>query len=116
MIACEYLRKQGYRILEKNFRCKIGEIDVIAEKDKRLRFVEIKTRSGDVFGMPEEAVHAAKQKKLIMLAEWYMKEIQKTGTSFSIDVVAIDMNSESEKPAVRLIQDAFGPADGQWAL
>ena len=115
MAACEYLRRQGFRILEKNFRCKIGEIDAIAEKDGRLRFVEIKTRSGAQFGRPEEAVHPAKQKKLTQLAMWYMKAKKKIGMSISFDVLAVEWNPASE-PVFKLIENAFEAAAGSWAL
>lgn len=115
MIAWEYLRRQGYRLLEKNFRCKIGEIDVICEKSGRLRFVEIKTRSGPEFGRPEEAVHRAKQKKLTLLAMWYLKAKIKSEMSVSFDVLAVYWNPSGD-PVLKLIEDAFEADSGAWAM
>ncbi len=115
MLACEYLRGRGYQILEKNFRCKMGEIDAIAEKAGRLRFIEIKTRSGAGFGRPEEAVHPQKQKKLTKLAMWYLKEKKLSDTSISFDVLAVDW-SPSAKPAFTLIQDAFEADPDAWTI
>ena len=106
MIAWDYLIRRGYRILEKNYRCKIGEIDVVAEKNKRLVFVEIKTRRHAGFGRPEEAVDAAKQRKLTRLAQWYLKEKKKKEVSVFFDVLAITWNSLQE-PQMRLIENAF---------
>ena len=106
MIAWNYLVKQGYRILEKNYRCRIGEIDVVAQKNKRLAFIEIKTRRHTGFGRPEEAVHAAKQKKLIQLAQWYLKDKKKGDVPVSFDVLAITWNS-TQDPEMRLIENAF---------
>ncbi len=115
MLASEYLRARGYAICEKNFRCKMGEIDIIAEKGGRLRFIEVKTRSNPDFGRPEEKVHPMKQKKLTMLAMWYLKQKKKADISISFDVLAVDW-SPSEQPAMKLIEDAFEAAPGTWAL
>ena len=88
-VASAYLKKQGYKILEKNYRCKIGEIDLVVQKNGRVIFVEIKTRSSDAFGRPEESVHAAKQKKLIRLAQWYLKSHPKISGPVGFDVLAL---------------------------
>lgn len=61
--AIKFLKKNGYRIIEKNFRTKAGEIDVIAEQEKVLVFVEVKTRSGSQLGHPVQALTPHKQKK-----------------------------------------------------
>ncbi len=115
MLACEYLRKQGYQILETNFRCKMGEIDAVAKKAGRLRFIEIKTRSGPAFGRPEESVHPSKQKKLTKLAMWYLKEKQIPEISISFDVLAVDW-SPVAPPIFKLIEDAFEAAPDGWAI
>ncbi|HLD49806.1 MAG TPA: YraN family protein [bacterium] len=115
MLACDYLCKQGYQILEKNFRCKMGEMDAIAEKAGRLRFIEIKTRSGPGFGRPEESVHPLKQKKLTKLAMWYLKEKKISETSISFDVLAVEW-SPSAKPVFTLIEDAFEASPNDWAM
>jgi putative endonuclease len=104
--AWGFLLKKGFKILERNYRCPLGEIDVVARKDGRIVFVEIKTRSSRRFGAPEESVHAAKQKKMVRLAEWYRKEKGAGKLSASFAVVAIDWRNR-EAPHIRLIEDAF---------
>ncbi|MFZ5802130.1 MAG: YraN family protein [Candidatus Omnitrophota bacterium] len=106
MIGWHYLRHAGFRILEKNYRCVIGEIDVVAEKKGRLCFIEIKTRTGERFGRPEEAVTAAKQAKLIRLAEWYLKEHPRRDPKIAFHVLAVRMQGAAE-PQIRLFEDAF---------
>lgn len=106
MIGWNYLREQGYQIIEKNYRCKIGEIDVIAKKNHRLVFIEIKTRSSAYFGEPEEAVHLMKQRKLIQLAKWYLKDKRIEETAVCFDVLSIIFSGVGE-PKIRLIENAF---------
>ncbi len=74
-IALAYLRKNGYRICETNFRCPLGEIDIIArEKTNEIVFIEVKTRKSNQLGYPEQAVGVRKQKKLSQLALWYLQK------------------------------------------
>ncbi len=105
MIAWNYLIQRGYRLLEKNYRCRIGEVDVIAKKGKRIAFIEVKTRSSDRYGTPSEAVHAQKQKKMARLAEWYLKEKKIIQAPVSFDVVEVKWDLKS--PQIRLIENAF---------
>lgn len=102
-----YLEKIGYRILERNYRCRLGEIDVIAEKDRKICFIEIKSRRSNRFGAPEEAVHYYKQKKILQVAQWYIKDRKIQDRSFSFDVLSIMWN-ETGDIQFRLIPDAFG--------
>lgn len=102
----KYLADRDYKILEKNFRCPLGEIDVIAVKDGRLIFIEIKTRSGDRFGSPQEAVTPLKQKKLLRLAEWYMKSAGKNESLVSFHVLAVSWTAQKQ-PEFLLIENAF---------
>lgn len=106
MIAWEFLLKKGYKILEKNYRCKIGEADVIARKDGRLIFIEVKTRMSARYGPPEEAVHKTKQRKITQIAEWYRKEKKLLEDPVSFEVVAVDWSGGKE-PRVKHICDAF---------
>lgn len=106
MMAWHYLTQQGYKLIEKNYRCPIGEIDVIAEKKGYLCFVEIKTRSGKILGYPEESVSFPKQRKLVRIAQWYMKEAKKGDVGISFDVLALTLK-ENENPEFRLIENAF---------
>lgn len=72
-LAVEYLIKKKYKILSRNFKTKIGEIDIIAKDKNVIVFVEVKTRTNDVFGLPREAVTSAKQSKIRMVATQYLK-------------------------------------------
>ncbi len=71
-LACSYLEQQGYMILCRNFRCRMGELDIVAEKGGVLTFAEVKTRSSGMYGEPREAVTISKQKKIYRCAEYYM--------------------------------------------
>ncbi len=110
VVACEFLRKNGYEIVEKNYKCALGEIDAIAKRKGRIAFIEIKTRSGPQFGTPQEAVDARKQEKLAKLADWYLKEKKIKEAPVSFDVVAVTWK-EGQLPEMRLIMDAFGKKD-----
>jgi putative endonuclease len=104
-LAVAALKKQGYRILERNYTTPLGEIDLIARQGKTLVIVEVKTRKSTRFGSPQEAVSAAKQAKLRRLADYYLKEKRLTGTVVRFDVVAITLSEGL--PQMEIIQDAF---------
>ncbi|MFQ5795771.1 MAG: YraN family protein [Candidatus Bipolaricaulia bacterium] len=70
--AAEFLRRQGYEIIARNYRWRGGEIDLIARDRNWLVFVEVKARSGDDYGLPEEAITAAKRRRLITAARAYL--------------------------------------------
>lgn len=71
-IATEFLINNGYKILEKNFSCSQGEIDIIAKDKKEIVFVEVKTRTNTKFGLPAEAVNKVKQKHIYNSAKYYV--------------------------------------------
>ncbi len=70
--AAKYLKAKGYQIVERNFACKGGEIDLIARRKGCLVFAEVKTRQSDRYGTPAEAVGYTKQKKIISVAQYYL--------------------------------------------
>ena len=74
--AADYLEERGCRILERNFRCRAGEIDLIAEDQGYLVFVEVKYRSDARAGYGGEAVDERKQKRIIRAAQWYLQKMQ----------------------------------------
>ena len=115
MAGWDYLRRSGYRLLEKNFRSRRGEIDVIAEKNGRICFIEIKTRTGEGFGLPEEAVDLRKQRKLVDLAAWYLREKKISGRGISFGVLAIGWKASGD-PEMRLIENASGDDARSWSL
>ena len=104
-LAADYLKKNGYEILEKNFRCPLGEIDMIARDNEGLVFLEVKTRRSDDLGYPEEAVDRKKQTKISRLAAYYLQTKNLTNTQARFDVVAITMSGGSTE--VKLIKNAF---------
>ncbi len=105
--AARYLQRNGYRIVERNLRARIGEIDLIAQEGRTLCFVEVKTRSSTRFGWPEEAVTPGKRQKIIRLAQWYMRRHPaQPGTAIRFDVLSI-LSTEGDPGRIRLIKGAF---------
>jgi len=104
-IAAAYLKKNGYRIIEINFRCPIGEIDIVAKEKNDLVFVEVKTRKSIDLGYPEQAVGIRKQKKMSQLALWYLQKRKIAEINARFDVVAINLIPENNE--VKLIKNAF---------
>ena len=102
--AASYLRHCGYRIIERNFRCRLGEIDIIAQEGKDLVFIEVKTRRSRRFGCPQEAVTLAKQAKLRAVAACFLQRYKKS-VPCRFDVLAITMEGGMAKP--ELIRNAF---------
>ncbi len=104
-IAEQYLLKQGYRILVRNYRTKVGEIDIVAREGNALVFVEVKARSGVRFGLPQDAVDLRKQAKLSRLAMAYLRHKNVLPCICRFDVVAV-MGAKG-KHKVELIRNAF---------
>ncbi len=105
-IAADYLVKQGYIIRERNFRTREGEVDIVAEKDDFLVFVEVRTRTTSGFGTPEESVTPSKQERLIAVAQAYLQAHQDLPPFWRIDVVALELTREGEVSRIELIEDA----------
>ncbi len=104
-IAADFLKKNGYRIVENNYRCSIGEIDIVARDKDDLVFVEVKARKSSALGYPEQAVGRQKQRKMSQLALWYIQEKKLHGINARFDVVAVLMQSSGND--VKLIKHAF---------
>jgi putative endonuclease len=104
-IAAGFLVKNGYRISERNYRCPIGEIDIVARDKNDLVFVEVKTRRSADLGYPEQAVGIKKQKKISQLALWYLQEKKLNGVHARFDVVAVMIHPSGNE--IRLIKNAF---------
>lgn len=109
-VAVRYLKKNGYKILEQNYRNKIGEIDIIAKDKKTLAFVEVKATRTDSFGSPKWAVTPKKQRKISMVALYYLKDTKQNKVKARFDVVAI--SSSQDNPRIELIKNAFELAYG----
>ncbi len=92
--ACEYLQNKGYKIIERNFRCHVGEADIIATKDNGVIFVEVKTRSQERYGEPSEAVNCIKKKHIYKVAEWYSLKNNLWDLPISLDVIEVYVNEK----------------------
>ena len=108
-IAAEYLTSLGYMIRERNFRSREGEIDIIAEKDDFLVFIEVRTRTSNSYGTPEESVTAQKKERLIALAEAYREDREDLPSSWRIDVVAIELGPKRKVARLEIIENAISP-------
>lgn len=104
-LAERYLKRQGYAIVERNYRCPVGEIDLIALNRRTVVFVEVKTRRVDTSGAPLEAVHAVKQRRLKRTALHYLNEHRLYDRDVQFDVVGISLRSDP--PAVQHVRHAF---------
>lgn len=103
--AVQYLCQHGYRILERNYRCRFGEIDLIARDGRMLAFVEVKTRRSQKYGPAAAAVTLEKQRHLIKASQTYLIQRKKTDAFCRFDVVTIEM--DAQPPHIELIKDAF---------
>jgi putative endonuclease len=106
-LARNFLKKKGYKIRETNFRCREGEIDIIAEKKDYLVFVEVRTKASSSFGSPEESVTFAKKEKLIASALVYLSERKNLPDSWRIDFVAVELDQKSKATRIELIENAI---------
>ena len=88
-IAVDYLKRRGYRIQQRNYRCKQGEVDIIAWDGAVLVFVEVKTKSRTDFGAPQTMVTRRKQAKIVQVAMVYVQEHRVRDTALRFDVVAV---------------------------
>jgi len=98
LIAGEHLKKTGHRIIEKNYLIPAGEIDIIAEKDNTLIFLEVKTRTSKYFGLPEESIVPARSRRIRKVAEIFLAENNCYKINARFDVISIQINrKELEK-------------------
>jgi len=104
-IAVEQLKKNGYKILERNYRTRMGEIDIIAKDGDVIVFIEVKARQTDTYGNPKYAVTRAKQKKIAGTAQFYLKSTNQLDKRARFDVVAI--HRKEGRQSIEIIQNAF---------
>ena len=107
--AAKALTRAGYKIVERNFSCKGGEIDLIANDKSTLVFVEVKTRSSDEFAPPELSVNLRKRRRIIRAARFYLQRNRLDDVNCRFDVVAVLWRPGSRKPHVEILQNAFEP-------
>jgi ribonuclease HII len=105
-LAREYLERQGYTVCQMNYRCRSGEVDIVALDGDCLAFVEVRTRSSLSYGSPEESITVAKQHKLIELGETYLQEHSSLPLDWRIDVVCVELSRRGTLRRLELIRDA----------
>lgn len=104
-LAVAKLQAFKYKIIERNYKCGLGEIDIIAREKDTLVFVEVKTRATHDFGSPAAGVHEKKQRQLSKVALTYLNQKKISDVPARFDVVAVDLISPS--PRIEVIRDAF---------
>lgn len=106
-ISENYLKNLGYKILDRNFRCKCGEIDLIAVNKNYICFIEVKTRYGINYGIPAESVIYSKQQKIYKTAQVYIMMKNIVNSNFRFDVMEITLNNYNNDFTVNHIENAF---------
>lgn len=101
-----YLKNLGFIIIDRNYHTKYGEIDIIASKDGKIHFVEVKTRKSLLFGTPEEAYSLKKQDRIIKTALSYLKD-NNINKFFQIDLVALILNEKNEVLSITMYDNAI---------
>jgi len=104
-LAIAQLKALKYKILERNYKCPLGEMDIIAREKGTLVFIEVKTRATKDFGGPAAAVDERKQRQLSKVALTYLNQKKLTAVPARFDVVAVELLSPS--PRIEVIRDAF---------
>ena len=92
-LARRFLADKGFNILETNYRCRRGEVDIVARSGDELVFVEVRTRSGNAFGSPEESVTEGKARRLADTAQTFLQEREMEEAAWRIDLVAVRVDS-----------------------
>jgi putative endonuclease len=108
-LAVEFLKQHGLQVQAQNVRCPLGEIDLVARDGKTLVFVEVKSRFTAGYGAPQELVSRTKQRRLTLLARWYLKQHRLENQPARFDVVAISW--QDAKPEITWIPNAFEACD-----
>lgn len=109
-LASRFLMRKGFRILERNYACSAGEVDIIAEDAGTIVFVEVKTRSPRALATPESAVTPEKQAHILRVARYYLRSYRQQ-VPVRFDVVAVLTDDRGKMQSLRLLKDAFRPGD-----
>lgn len=106
-IAEKFLRAGNYEILAKNYRTRAGEIDIIAKKDKKLAFIEVKTRTSEICGLPQESVTKRKLIRIMKSAMFYLMENNIENNSFRIDVISVQLEKTGKVARIEHIKNVL---------
>lgn len=114
-LACKYLQKHGYKILERNYRIRGGEIDIVAQDGEYLVFVEVKTRYSYEYGLPVESMTSWKIKHLLKTAKFYLQKVNWEDRPYRLDFISVDFACPSKEgasfgndPKIELMQNITG--------
>lgn len=100
-LACSFLKKKGYRILDRNFYTKLGEIDIVARDQNEIVFVEVKTRTDNKFGYPEGSINTQKQRHIARMAEIYIQNKKIFNVPMRIDAVSIELDNHKKDYTIK---------------
>lgn len=106
-VASEFLKKQGYKILQRNYKPGTSEIDIICYDKGTIVFLEVKSCLSRRYGPPEMRVTETKKRRIYKVAQKYIKERRISGRQFRFDVVSVLFDLNKDAPEVKLIKDAF---------
>jgi putative endonuclease len=107
-LAADFLKKKGYHILETNFRCAAGEIDIVAKHKKSLVFVEVRAKSNLEFGTPEESITFTKKERLISCALNYLSLHRYDDLNWRVDFVAVEVEPDGKPRRIEIIENVLG--------
>ncbi|MFC1958813.1 YraN family protein [Chloroflexota bacterium] len=107
-LARDFLKKRSYRILETNYRCPQGEIDIVARHKDFLVFIEVRTKTSLEFGSPEESITSTKKERMRAAAAHYQQTHSNLPQLWRLDVVAVELNQKGELSRIELIENAVG--------
>ena len=105
-VASRFLQDKGYQVLETNYRCRWGEVDIVAKDGNQVVFVEVRTRSGGQFGTPEESITPAKAQRLMHTAQDYLQQHAEEGLEWRIDLIAIRLDRDRRVEGIAHIPHA----------
>jgi len=106
-LATQFLQERGFEIVTRNWHCRGGEIDIVARLEDAFVFVEVRTRSNNRFGTPEESVTATKQARLVLACQTYLMQTEQEQADWRIDVIAIEIGHDGRVKRLNHIDHAF---------
>ena len=106
--ARDFLKKRGYRIIETNYRCPQGEIDIVARHKDTLAFIEVRTKTSLEFGTPEESITWTKRNRMRAAAFHYLQAHSEMPQQWRIDFVAVELNEKGKPSRIELFENAVG--------
>ena len=106
-LAVKFLKKQGYKILSLNYRCPLGEVDIVGLEKDTVVFIEVRSRSNSSCGMPMETINFDKKKHIIRTALYYQKRYNLYDYNVRFDIVSVLKDETTQKLSIELIKDAF---------